>query len=395
MHREDFQIFENYKNEHGVSLVYLDTAASSLTPDVVVNAMNEYYFKYRSNIDRGLYSSAVKATEKYNIARERLARFFNAEHDEVIFTSGSTDASNKLSSMLEQKINEDKKEILVSAYAHHSDLLPLQELARRNNLQVVIANNEEEMLSKINQNTFVVSCPLASNVTGNVFDIKKISSAAHTYGAIMISDLTAAAGHIKIDVRGLDVDAAYMSAHKMCGPTGAGILYVKREILRDIQPVTFGGGMVWEVGEDTSSYRSDVRAHESGTAGIAEIIGMSAAVEYIENKNILNENKYIKDILDYAFVELGKLAEVNILSKNDNNIGIISFTVEGVHPHDVAEILARHNVAIRAGHHCAQLAMKTLGVQATCRASFYFYNTREDVDMLVEAIKDAVKILKK
>jgi cysteine desulfurase/selenocysteine lyase len=395
MHKENFSIFDNYKAKHENDLVYLDTAASSLTPDYVVDAMSEYYLNYRSNIDRGLYPSAVTATEKYNNAREIVAKFFHINSDETIFTSGSTDASNKLIRMLEQKLTPNKTQIIASKWCHHSDLVPLQELAKRNGLEIVLVNDESECIEKINENTFIVSMPLASNVTGNIFDIKSVAAVAHKVGAYMISDITAAAGHIDIDLHDIDPDAAYMSAHKMCGPTGAGMLYVKREILRDIQPVTFGGGMVWEVNEQSSTYRSDVRAHESGTAGIAEIIGFAAAVEYINKNNILDENKKINIVVDYALRELGKIEGVKVYSKNENNIGIVSFNIEGIHPHDIAEVLGRHHIAMRAGHHCAQIAMKTLSVPATCRVSFYFYNTNADVDAFILALKDAIKILRK
>lgn len=395
MHKEDFSIFDNYKAKHGTDLVFLDTAASSLTPDCVVDAMSEYYLNYRSNIDRGLYPSAVTATEKYTNAREVVAKFFHCNSDEVIFTSGSTDASNKMVRMLEQKITKDKTNIIASKWAHHSDLVPLQELAKRADLGIVLVSDEAECIEKINENTFLVSWPLASNVTGNIFDIKTIAEAVHKVGAYMISDITAAAGHIGIDLHDIGVDAAYMSAHKMCGPTGVGALYMQRELLRDIQPVTFGGGMVWEVGEQTSTYRSDVRVHESGTAGIAEVIGFAAAVEYINENNILDENKEIKSVVEYALAELAKIEGANVYGKNENNIGIVSFNVNDIHPHDIAEVLGRHHIAMRAGHHCAQIAMKTLSVPATCRVSFYFYNNNSDVDAFMIALKDAISILKK
>lgn len=395
MYRQDFSIFDNYKAKHGADLVYLDTAASSLTPDCVVEAMSEYYLNYRSNIDRGLYPSAITATEKYNSARESVAKFFHINHDEVIFTSGSTDASNKLMRMLEQKVTRNKTQIIASKWAHHSDLVPLQELAKRNVLEMLLVNDEAECIENISDKTFIVSMPLASNVTGNIFDIKSVAAATHNAGAYMISDITAAAGHIDIDLHDVNLDAAYMSAHKMCGPTGAGMLYVKRDLLRDIQPVTFGGGMVWEVNENTTTYRSDVRVHESGTAGIAEVIGFAAAIEYINKKDILNENKKTDGVVKYALEKLSEIEGVNIYSKNENNIGIISFNIQDIHPHDIAEVLGRYHVAMRAGHHCAQIAMKTLDVPATCRVSFYFYNTNADVDSFISALKEVVKILKK
>lgn len=393
MNREDFSIFANYKDEHGKDLVYLDTAASSLTPDIVVNTMNEYYFKYRSNIDRGLYKSAATATGKYNEAREVVAEFFNSEVDEVIFTSGSTDGSNKLVRMLEQLVTPNKNKILVSKFAHHSDLVPLQELAKRNNL-TISAHTFEEMEQLIDGDTFIVSCPIASNVTGEIFDVAKLAEKAKAFGAYIISDATAASGHIDINFKHINLDAVYMSAHKMCGPTGVGALIIKRNLLRNLRPVTFGGGMVWEVNEAESSYRSDVRAHEAGTAGIAEVIGFAAAIKYIQDNNILSQNSHIADLVEYAISKLSELSDVQVHSNINNNVGIVSFSVSGIHPHDIAEILGRHEIAMRAGHHCAQLAMQHLKVNALSRVSFYFYNTKQDIDSFIEALKVAIKTLK-
>ena len=440
MHKEDFQIFNNYINAKDnaghLPMVYLDTAASSLTPDYVVKKMNEYYFDYRSNIDRGLYTSATRATFEYEESRKKIAKFINANDDEVIFTSSSTDSSNKLVMMLESYLKEtgvinkkgdtegvtlERKEILVSTYSHHSDLVPLQKLAQNNNLNIILCTDEQDFINKISPNTILISCVHASNVTGQIFDVKSIFAKVReiSKNIFTICDMTASVGHINVDVKDIDCDAAYFGAHKMCGPTGVGALYIKREIMRNMFPATFGGGMVSEVLDDVSTYRSDIKRFEAGTGNIAGVIGFGAAVDYINNLGKENDRKEVeenksgleiirnhtKEILDYALSELSKLEESGILKlfierDTENNIGIISFEVYKksggvIHPHDVAQILADNHVAVRSGHHCAAPLMRKLNVTALTRASFYFYNTKDDVDALIINLKKVQDIFSK
>ena len=425
MHKQDFQIFNNYINAKDNAghflMIYLDTAASSLTPDYVVNKMNEYYFDYRSNIDRGLYASATKATFEYEESRKKIAKFINASNDEIIFTSSSTDSSNKLVMMLESYLKEKSGEILVSAYSHHSDLVPLQELAQNNNLNIILCTNEQDFVNKISENTILISCVHASNVTGQIFDVRSIFAKAkeNAKNIFTICDMTASVGHMSVDIKEIDCDAAYFGAHKMCGPTGVGALYIKREIMRNMFPATFGGGMVSEVLDESSTFRSDIKRFEAGTGNIAGVIGFGAAVDYINNLGKENERKEIeennsgiqiirshtKEILDYAISELSKLEEsgvVKLFTERDteNNIGIISFEVYKksggvIHPHDVAQILADNHVAVRSGHHCAAPLMRKLGVTALTRASFYFYNTKDDVDALIINLKKVQDIFSK
>lgn len=451
MNKKDFQIFDNYKKENKAEMVYLDSAASSLTPDYVVNKMNEYYFDYRSNIDRGLYKSAIKATYEYEESRKKIAIFTNANDEDIIFTSSSTDSSNKLIFMLEKylfckkeessNINRtkiiNKKEILVSTYSHHSDLVPLQELANRNNLKIILCKNEEDFINHISENTLILSCVHASNVTGQIFDVKSIFAKAKSVSKSIftICDMTASAGHIKINIKDLGCDAAYFGAHKMCGPTGIGALYIKREIMREMLPASYGGGMVWEVSDESSTFRSDIKLFEAGTGNIAGVIGFGAAVDYINNLgkeknikeeegNLVKENKFgleiirshTKEVLNYALSELSKLEESGLVKlfteKNiEKNIGIISFevykkskdfdsknlninakSISSIHPHDVAQILADNHAAVRSGHHCAQPLMRELCVPALTRASFYFYNTKDDVDALIINLKKVQNI---
>ena len=441
MHKQDFQIFNNYINAKDnaghLPMTYLDTAASSLTPDYVVDKMNKYYFDYRSNIDRGLYASATKATFEYEESRKKIAKFINANDDEIIFTSSSTDSSNKLVMMLESYLKEKSGEILVSAYSHHSDLVPLQELAKNNNLKIILCTDERDFINKISENTILISCVHASNVTGQIFYIKSIFAKAReiSKNIFTICDMTASVGHINVDVKDIECDAAYFGAHKMCGPTGVGALYIKREIMRNMFPATFGGGMVSEVLDDVSTYRSDIKRFEAGTGNIAGVIGFGAAVDYINNLGKENDRKEVeenksgleiirnhtKEILDYALSELSKLEESGLIKlfterNTENNIGIISFEVYKknkdlnnlnsdldvniktrlvIHPHDVAQILADNHVAVRSGHHCAAPLMRKLNVTALTRASFYFYNTKDDVDALIINLKKVQDIFSK
>lgn len=427
MNKEDFKIFENYKKENIDSknneLIYLDSAASSLTPDIVVEKMNEYYFNYRSNIDRGLYKNATRATGEYDEVRKKVAKFFGAEDTEIIWTASATDGSNKLMYMLDgylkNKIASGKNEIVVSEVAHHSDVVALQEFAKRNNLEIKTG------FENINEKTLIVSHMLVSNVTGEIFDVKNIFTKSKEVDAFTICDITSAAGHIDVNLHELDMDAAYFSAHKMCGPTGVGVLYIKNKYLNFMSPSTFGGGMVFEVNLEKSNYRSDIKKHEAGTANIAGVIGFGEAINYLENIGIKNIENHVKDLMIYAFEKLQKLEDENKIKiffeenekiegnkyknleeKVNNNVGIISFEVykneeEGdvgrkiIHPHDVAQILADNGVAVRSGHHCAQLLMKKFCVPALTRASIYFYNDKNDIDKLIVGIEKVFKVFGK
>ncbi len=420
--KKDFKIFENYKNKNNSVLTYLDTAASSLTPKVVTDKLLEYYEEYRSNIDRGLYKTAIDATSEYDAVRAKTGNFIGADSEDIIFTSGSTAASNMLINLIEKHMSDyrdsagvnlylEKDEILVSVYAHHSDLVPLQEYAKRNNLKIKMISPDEKMESKansqeylekfinsINEKTLLVSHPLVSNVTGEIFDIKKISEEANKIKAFFVSDMTSAAGHISIDVKDLGIHAGYFSPHKMCGPTGVGVLYLDRNYSRTMTPVNFGGGMVWEVSDESSTYRSDVKVFEAGTPSIADVIAFAAAIDYVGEIGILNIKEHVKDLVEYAKKEFidnfdGKIKVY--ASETGDNAGIISFDVLGIHPHDVAEVLSRDSVCVRAGHHCAQPLMRHYGLPALSRVSFYIYNDKADVDTLINSLKKVFEVFKK
>jgi len=398
--KKDFPIFE-----HNNNLVYLDSAATSQTPKQVIQAMDKYYKRYRSNIHRSTYELGVIATEEYEKARKSVAKFIGSFDDEIIFTSGATMSINMLIYSLERFLNlEDGDEVITTVVEHHSSLIPLQELCKRRGAilrHVNITENFEldydQVKDLITQKTKIVSVALASNVLGNINDIKKIADIAHKVGAVVICDGTKVVGHIPTDVRKLDCDFMVFSSHKMCGPTGIGVLYGKSELLEALPPSVFGGGAVESVDLQNAKWRFAPWKFEAGTPNIAGAIGLGCAAKYLGDIGVQNIHKHVVDIMQYAISQLDKVNGVRIFSQKDaeKNAGVISFTVDNIHPHDIAEIAGRYGVAVRAGHHCAEPLMKVLGVSALARASFYLYNDKSDVDTLIGAIKKAQDIFKK
>ena len=407
--KEDFPIFENYRRETGLpvskagaDLAFLDSAASSQTPKVVVEAMDDYYFKYRANIHRSLYDIGEKATSRYEEARAVLAKFIGAGEDEVIFTGGATASSNMLIYALERELDlKEGDEILTTVAEHHSNLIPLQELGRRAKLTLKHIPVDENLRLDLNAletlitpKTKIVSVTLSSNVTGEIIDAKRVADAAHKVGAIVVLDATKAAGHMPIDAKALDCDFLFFSGHKMCGPTGIGVLYGKRELLEKMKPSFFGGGMVESADLGEASYTAAPARFEPGTPNIAGAIGLAEAARYLSKIGIEEIKKHSEELVSYAVQKLSAIPGVKILCERaaERNIGIVSFVVDGVHPHDLGEILSRDHVAIRGGHHCAMPFMKELGVSAVNRASFYIYNDEGDIDRLAAGVEKAKKI---
>lgn len=412
--KKDFPIF--YEGKAFVkNLVYLDNAATSQTPLVVLDAMNAYYTDFRANIHRGSYKAAEEASAAYEEARAKVARFIGADPREVIFTAGATASSNMLVAMLEhsqKRLNlfglkkvkpflETGDEIVTTVMEHHASLIPLQELAKRQSLStryIGLTYGElgldYEMAEKlITPKTKIVSVMLASNVTGAVNDVARIAEMAHKVGALVICDATAAVGHMPVDVKKLGVDFLYFSGHKMCGPTGIGVLWGRGEILEKLEPGFYGGGSIEEVTLEGATYGDVPERFETGTPNIAGAIGLGTAVEYIENIGLENIQEHCVSLANEAVEQLEKISGVTVYATRDaQNVGIVSFVVAGVHPHDVADILGRDGVAVRAGHHCAMPLHTALGVPATLRASFYLYNTRADIEALVRGIKKAQEL---
>jgi cysteine desulfurase/selenocysteine lyase len=394
--RSDFPIFHS-KPEWA----YLDTAATSQMPQVVLDAMSEYHCAYRASVHRGLYREAERATEVYEQARATLARFVGATSEEVVFTSGATGASNMLAYMLEQRIPWRKgDQIVTTVMEHHASLLPLQELARRKRLTLTcVPLGRDFGLSYAGADSAIVpgvqlvSVMLASNVLGTINNVRKIARRAHEVGALVVCDATAAVGHLPIDVRTLGVDFLYFSGHKMCGPTGVGVLYGRGDVLASCAPGFFGGGMIEDVTCESASWANAPHRFEAGTPNIAGVIGMAAAAEYLVAHDLAHVRTYVEALVVRATQELGSIPGVRLVAAPpERNIGIVSFTVDGIHAHDVAEVAARTGVALRAGNHCALPIHKALEIPATVRASFYLYNRIQDVDELGKAVREAQKI---
>lgn len=396
--KKDFPLFSNNDD-----VVYLDSAASSQTPQTVLDAISGYYRTYRANIHRGIYRESQEATSGYENARKKVAAFINADVKEVAFTGGATVSANMLADSLEHSDTiKEGDEIVVSIMEHHANFLPWQELAKRCGASfktIPLAKDSfsldyEAAKNIITPKTKIVAIVLASNVLGTINEVRQIADMAHRYNALVVCDATAAAGHIPIDVKALACDFLFFSGHKMCGPTGIGVLYGKTELLEKLPPGFFGGGIVTDVSINTASYGAAPEKFEAGTPNIAGAIGLGAACAYLSHIGVENIHAHIQDLLSDVFEKLKNIPGITLYAEKnpEKNVGIISFTLADAHAHDVAQILSEKRVAVRAGHHCAMPLGKALGAPATTRASFYLYNTPRDGMLLLDALQDVKKI---
>lgn len=376
-------------------LVYLDTAASSLTPNAVINKLNEYYKDYPVNVHRGVYKLSYQATEAYHAARQTIADFINASFDEVIFTRGASSALNLVAlSYGEQYINAGD-EIIVSELEHHSHILPWQQIAKRKNAKLVYIPLSKEgritveaFQSVLSNRTKVVALTYVSNVMGYITPIKEIIEIAHQKGAVVSVDAAQAAPHMQLDVKALNCDFLAFSAHKMFGPTGVGILYGKSALLQAMTPVEYGGDMNDNVDLYDGDWKDAPYKFEAGTPPIAEAIGFAEAVRYIQSVGFDAIIKHEQGLRKQAIEGLEAIDGITVYNK-EAETGIINFNLDGVHPHDVVSFFDEDHIALRAGHHCAQLLIKWLKVPATLRASFYIYNDASDIETFIDSAKRA------
>jgi cysteine desulfurase/selenocysteine lyase len=423
--KNNFSIFENYKKDFEGDLIYLDSSASSLTPDSVVKKMNEYYFHFRSNIDRAVSKIAIKATNEYDNSRKSLARYLNCAEDEIIWNSGATAGSNMLIDLIslhddEYKFLNEGDEILTTIMEHHSSLLPLQKLAKEKKMNlkfIELDQNLDLYVSRVkdlvSEKTKIVSIMLASNVLGNINDVKSIVEEVKKYNKypFVICDMTAAFGHMDINLKEMRnyIDAGYFSFHKAFGPTGVGALFLKRDFSRNMTPTVLGGGIISHVKKESVEFRSDIKLFEAGTANIGGVIGAGEAVNFLE----MIENVVLDHSRNLAKIFIEKLKDLNESYKENKNleikifageasknIGIVSFQIfvnkKEVHPHDVADIFARDNISVRAGHHCAEPLMDYLNIpNGVTRVSFHIYNEEEDINKLLKAIEKVKDIFGK
>ncbi|REJ30485.1 MAG: cysteine desulfurase [Caldibacillus debilis] len=395
--RSLFPILDQEVNGH--PLVYLDSAATSQKPQPVIDAITHYYKTYNSNVHRGVHTLGTKATEAYEAAREKVRKFINAESvEEIIFTRGTTTAINTVASSYGRAFLKPEDEIVLTCMEHHSNLIPWQQAAKFTGarlkyipLQADGTIDLEDVKATITDRTKIVAITHVSNVLGTVNPIKEIAAIAHRHGAVVVVDGAQSTPHKKVDVRDLDCDFYAFSGHKMCGPTGIGVLYGKRRWLEQMEPVEFGGEMIDTVGLYESTWKELPWKFEGGTPIIADAIGLGAAIDFLEEVGLEEIERHERALIRYTMEQLETIEGLEWYGPKDPDRrgGVIAFNLSGVHAHDVATVLDAYGIAIRAGHHCAQPLMKWLGVTATGRASFYLYNTFEDVDRFIEGLRKA------
>src|SRR3989344_1873842 len=387
--KKDFPIFEN--NE---GLIYLDSSATSQSPKQVINAIADFYNKYKSNIHRGVYDLSEMSTELYEKSKEKCASFLNCNPQEIIYTKNATEALNLAAYSLTSDLKEGD-EVLVTEMEHHSNFVPWQQLCKSRNLKFsVIKVNEDFTLENI-ENKIILALTHVSNATGSVNDIKEICKLANENNIITVIDGCQSAPHKKIDLKDLNCDFFAFSVHKMLGPMGLGILFGKEKLLEKLSPFLYGGDMIRDVRIDDTDFNDIPWKFEAGTPNVAAAVGFSAAIDYLNKIGMENIEKYENELKEYALEKLSEVEGIKIY-KPKSQAGIISFNLYNndklIHPHDVSAVLNDKKIAIRSGHHCAQVLMDKLKVPATCRISFYIYNTKEDIDKVAEALKEARKV---
>lgn len=390
---KDFPILNSVMNGHKIA--YLDNGATTQKPESVVRSICGYYGGCNANPHRGVYELSVRATKIYEDARRKVAKFINARPKEIIFTKNATESLNLVAYSYGLNNLRGGEEILITIAEHHSNLVPWQRVAQATGakLNYIYLNadgnlSQADIDKKLSKRTKILAVTQISNVLGLVNDVKKLAAQAHEVGAVIVVDGAQSVPHIPVDVQNLDADFLAFSGHKMLSPMGIGILFGKRKLLEEMPPFLSGGDMIEYVEEQTTTYAELPQKFEAGTQNVGGAAGLSAAIDYINGVGFDEIARVENDLTKFAIAELKKLPYVELYGCDaPNKVGIVTFNIKDVHPHDVATILDAEGVAIRAGHHCAQPLMKFLGQNATCRASFYFYNTRRDVERLIEAVQ--------
>jgi cysteine desulfurase/selenocysteine lyase len=396
--RNDFPVLSQTVN--GKPLVYLDNAASSQVPHSVIDRTSKYLTEEHSNIHRGVHYLSQHATTAYEAAREKVKRFINApDVKECIFVRGTTEGINLVAHSYGKKFINEGDEILVSQMEHHSNIIPWQMIADERGAKVVVIpmNKRGELVIEeydrlLNERTKVVAVAHVSNSLGSVNPIKEMTETAHKFGVPVCVDAAQSVPHFPVDVQELDCDFFVFSGHKMFGPTGSGVVYGKRKWLDEMPPYQTGGGMIRTVSFEGTTFAPIPEKFEAGTPAIAAGIGLGAAIDYINELDFAAAAAYEHELLEYATARLADIPGVTIVGTAANKASVLSFTIEGIHPHDIGTILDQQGIAVRAGHHCAQPTMQFFDVPATARASFAFYNTREEVDKLADAVQKVIEV---
>ena len=397
--REEFPILHQKIN--GEDLVYLDNAASTQKPKAVINAIKDYYENDHSNVHRGVHTLSVRATEAYENAREKVSQFVNSPNkNQIIFTKGTTESINLIAGSLTNLI-EKNDEILITAMEHHSNIVPWQELCKRTGaiLKIIPINDNGEILidkytEMVTNKTKLVSVVHLSNTLGTINPIEEIIDTAKSNNAITVIDGAQSASHLLVDVQELDCDFYLFSGHKVFGPTGIGVLYGKENILNQIDPYQFGGEMILKVTFDQTTYNGLPHKFEAGTPNIAGAVGIGASIDFINSLDRELCHRYEMSLHDYALEKLEQFDDIRIIGKSSKKSAIISFVIDGIHPHDIGTIINQKGIAVRTGHHCTMPLMDFYGIPGTVRASFSIYNNHAEVDKLIDAINLAIKMLK-
>ena len=396
--RNDFPILKRKVN--GYPLVYFDNAATSQKPSKVIASITDYYENYNSNIHRGVHTVSQEATDAYENARKKIQKHFNAKHsEEIILTSGTTHSINLVANGFTNLLNSDD-EILISELEHHSNIVPWQMMCEKNGAKLKVIplkdNGEldyESFLKKLSKRTKVVFVNHVSNALGTINPIKKIISESHKQGAAVLIDGAQASSHLKADLQDLNVDFYTTSAHKLCGPTGIGMLYGKKEWLEKLPPYQGGGEMISEVTFEKTTYAELPNKFEAGTPNIVGAIGFGNALDYLNEVGFEKIESYETELLDYATARLKSIPNLKIYGEAKNKTSVISFNIGELHSYDLGTILDKYGIAVRTGQHCAQPVMDFFGISGTVRASFSFYNTKEEIDYFYESLKKAVAML--
>jgi cysteine desulfurase/selenocysteine lyase len=396
--KKEFPIFNTKVNNN--DLVYLDSANSSQKPKAVIDRVNDFYTKEFSNVGRSVHYLAVAATNLYENTRSSIQKYINAkDKNEIVFTKGATEAINLVANTFGQKFLKEGDEILITELEHHSNYVPWHFLRKSKGIKIefaeVNADGEvtiESIKKKITSKTKLIGVTHLSNVTGAILPIKEITELAHSKGIAVLVDGCQGAPHLKLDMQDLGCDFYAISCHKMYGPTGLGILYAKKKWLEELPPYQGGGGMIKEVKKDEISYGDLPNKYEAGTMATAQVIAFDQSIKFLEKIGINNIMKHERELMEYGKEILRKNNSVKLVGNPKNKGAVLSFTIEGVHPHDIATILDEDGVAIRAGHHCCQILHEKLGIAASARASLGIYNTKEDLDKLNSSINNCKKI---
>ncbi len=399
MRKEDFPILKNR------DMAYLDSGATTQKPQKVLDAVESFYEHENANPHRGAYSLSIEATEAYESTRGKIAKFINARYpEEIIFSKNATESLNLLAYSYGLDNLEKEDEVVISIMEHHSNLVPWQYVTNKtgSTLKYMYINDnfeisKEEIESKITDKTKIVGITHISNVLGTINPVKEIIKYAHKKGAIVIVDASQSIPHMKIDVQDLDADFLVFSGHKMLAPLGIGVLYGKKELLQKMKPFLMGGDMIEYVYEQKTTFAPLPNKFEAGTQNVEGVIGLGAAIDYINEIGYDKIAEVEKELTEYAREKLAKLdyLDLYVTPNKENQSSVFSFNIKGVHPHDVASILDTENVYVRSGNHCAQPLLRSLGIDSTCRASLYFYNTKEDIDKLVHGLDKAYDMFKK